>query len=323
MGVPLIASLGEAAYHSGMDSRDTLRLSQPSSTAIIGGMHCFRAGAGRRLLLLHGLGGSWKSWGPVLDGLIASRDVIAPDLPGFGATPALPGETSISTLADAVTGFLRKNGWLGVDAVGSSMGARLVLELARRGVIGTAVALDPGGFWRGWQRHFFYASISASIKLVRMLQPAMRFLTVDALTRTVLFAHLSARPWRVPPKTLLTEMRSYAAATRFDELLRQLAYGDKQKGMKADAMKAPIIIGWGRQDRVCPPGEARHAQALFPGAHVYWFEQCGHFPVWDAPEEALQLIIASTGGVPEKAAGEKTPPATRTPRVEDALAMAV
>ena len=131
-------------------------------------MHCFRAGAGRPLLLLHGLGGSWKSWGPVLDGLVASRDVIAPDLPGFGATPALQGETSIRTLADAVTEFLRKNRLLGIDAVGSSMGGRLVLELARRDVIGTAVALGPGGFWRGWQRHFFYASMAASIKVVRM-----------------------------------------------------------------------------------------------------------------------------------------------------------
>jgi pimeloyl-ACP methyl ester carboxylesterase len=286
-------------------------------------MHCFRAGSGQPLLLLHGLGGSWKSWAPVLDGLVASRDVIAPDLPGFGATPELAGETSISALADAVTEFLRKHRWLGIDAVGSSMGARLVLELARRGAIGTAVALDPVGFWRGWQRHFFYASISVSIKLARLLQPAMRFLTLDALARTALFAQLSARPWRLPPKTLLTEMRSYAAATRFDELLRHLAYGEEQKGMKAEAMNAPIIIGWGRKDRVCPPEEAQRAQALFPGAHVYWFEQCGHFPMWDAPEETLQLIIASTGGAPEKATGEKSPRGRRASRDEDVLAMAV
>ena len=156
-----------------------------------------------------------------------------------------------------------------------------------------------------------------------MLQPVMRFLTLDVLTRTVLFSRLSARPWRLSPKTLLTEMRSYAAATRFDELLQQLAYGERQKGMKSEAMKAPIIIGWGRQDRVCPPREARRAQALFPGAHVYWFEQCGHFPMWDVPEETLQLIIASTGGTPDKKPiAEKPQPRPRPIRDEEAMLVA-
>lgn len=42
-----------------------------------------------------------------------------------------------------------------VDTVGSSMGARMVLELARRGRGGHAVALDPGGFWNDAELRFF------------------------------------------------------------------------------------------------------------------------------------------------------------------------
>ena len=57
-------------------------------------------------------------------------------LPGFRETPPLPGEVSIRTLADAVTDFLTVQDLVEVDAVGSSMGARLVLELRRRGVLG-------------------------------------------------------------------------------------------------------------------------------------------------------------------------------------------
>ena len=38
--------------------------------------------------------------------------------------------------------------------VGSSMGARLVLEMARRGRARAVVALDLGGFWKGWERTF-------------------------------------------------------------------------------------------------------------------------------------------------------------------------
>ncbi len=67
------------------------------------------------------------------DALAAEREVIALDLPGFGETPPLAGEVSIATLCDAVTGFLTEQKLIGVDAVGSSMGARLVIELAWRG----------------------------------------------------------------------------------------------------------------------------------------------------------------------------------------------
>ena len=113
-------------------------------------MNEIRRGSGKPLLLIHGLGGSWRSWRPILDDLSAERRVIAIDLPGFGKTPPLRGEVSIATLAEAVTAFLDAHDLIGVDVVGSSMGARLALELARRGVVGATVSLDPGGFWRGW-----------------------------------------------------------------------------------------------------------------------------------------------------------------------------
>jgi pimeloyl-ACP methyl ester carboxylesterase len=148
-------------------------------------MHDIRRGAGPPLLLVHGLGSSARSWSPIIDALAAHRRVIAVDLPGFGTTPPLAGEVSIRTLADALTDYLRAEGLLGIDAVGSSMGARLVLELARRGgVLGGVVSLDPGGFWQGWQRRAFFASIALSIRLVRLLQAIMPLLTRHALTRT-------------------------------------------------------------------------------------------------------------------------------------------
>ncbi|MGX7927774.1 alpha/beta fold hydrolase, partial [Tsuneonella sp. HG094] len=51
-------------------------------------MHQIERGTGRKLLLVHGLGGSSRSWSTVIDALSAERTVIAVDLPGHGATPA-------------------------------------------------------------------------------------------------------------------------------------------------------------------------------------------------------------------------------------------
>jgi len=250
-------------------------------------MNHLRSGTGKPLLLIQGLGGSARSWSTIWEPLAARRDVIAVDLPGFGATPPLLGETSIRTLCDAVTSFIDTQGLRGVDAVGSSMGARLVLELARRGgVLGSVVSLDPGGFWRGWERHAFFSSIWLSIRAVRLLQPLMPAIAGNRVARTMLLAQFSRTPWSLDPAVVLEEMRSYARASAFDELLRQ----------RRGSIDAPLVIGWGRQDKICFPSQAKRALSLFPDAQMHWFERCGHFPHWDAPHETVQLILNTVSG---------------------------
>ena len=260
-------------------------------------MNYIRRGAGKPLLLIHGLGGSWRSWQTILDGLALEREVIAVDLPGFGDTPPLNGETTVEALADAVTEFLDKNNLTGIDAVGSSMGARLVLELARRGnVLGGVVSLNPGGFWQGWQIPFFYHSVNLSIKLVRALQPVMPQIASSAIGRTLLLAQFSASPWKLSARVVLEEMRSFADSPSFDELLYNLAYGEKQKGAPQGSIEKPLVIGWGRRDRVCLPSQAKHALESFPDARLHWFNRCGHFPQWDKPAETTRLILDATRG---------------------------
>ena len=230
--------------------------------------HHVRFGRGKPLVLFHGLGSSWRSWQPILDGLTAERAVIAPDLPGFGETAPLQGPVSIETLADASTTFLEAYDLRGADVVGSSMGARLVLELARRGVVGSTVSLDPGGFWRGWERTYFVATIGSSIRLVRALQPVMPTISRSAGGRSLLLAQLSAHPSRLSPDLVLTEMRSFAASPSFDELLRSLVSGPEQQGF-ASGSGLKITIGGGRKDRVCLPQQAQRALERFPDAKLH------------------------------------------------------
>ena len=260
-------------------------------------MRSVRTGVGAPLLLVHGLGGSSRSWGPLLDELAAQRYVIAVDLPGFGTTPPLPGEVSIRTLSDALTDFVQINGLTGIDAVGSSMGARLVLELVRRGgVLGGVVSLDPGGFWQGWQRYAFYDSLYVSIRLVRLLRARLPYLTHHPWTRSLLLAQFSAHPSGLPPALVLDELENYTTSPSFDELLHNLAFGESQRGDVRDGAHQPLIIGWGRHDRVCFPKQAARALQLFPNARLHWFSHSGHFPHWDEPHECARLILNNLTG---------------------------
>lgn len=161
-------------------------------------------------------------------------------------------------------------------------------------MLGAVVALDPGGFWSHAKPHGFFLWNWLSIRTARLLQPLLPALAESRLGRSLLLARLSARPAQVAPQVALDEMRSCAGSPIFDRLLRRLAYEEKALGAPAGSIEAPLVLGWGRNDRVCPPSEARRALELFPDARLHWFERCGHFPQWDAPDDMVRLVLATT-----------------------------
>lgn len=105
-------------------------------------------------------------------------------------------------------------------------------------------------------------------------------------------AQLSARPWALDPAIVSQELRSFVDTNTFDALVKDLATGAEQQG-SADT-RAPIVIGWGRKDRLCLPRQANRAKAGFPEARLHWFESSGHFPMWDQPRETVRVILDAT-----------------------------
>jgi pimeloyl-ACP methyl ester carboxylesterase len=248
-------------------------------------------GSGSRLLLVHGLGARQSSWRPVLPRLAAAREVITVDLPGHGATPPLPGPLTFDRLVDALQQFVVDHDLADADLVGSSMGARMVLELARRGIGRHVVALDPGGFWTAREKAVFAGSVRASFALVRALRPALPAITATAAGRTALLPQFTPRPWAVPADVVLPELRSIADTPALYETLQALVDSGPQLGGPTPGR---VVLGWGRRDRVTLPRQAARASAAFPQATVHWFDRCGHFPTWDRPGETVELVLTST-----------------------------
>jgi pimeloyl-ACP methyl ester carboxylesterase len=250
-------------------------------------------GRGKPLLLVHGLGSSGHAWEPVLAPLAQARRVMVIDLPGHGATPAEADSGTFNGLVRSVAAWMDSTGMTGVDMVGSSMGARIVLELARQGLAGNVVALDPGGFWEGWERQFAVTSLTASRALVKSLKPAIPVLVGNPVSRSMLLAQLSARPWALDGGFVAEELRTLAEAPTVPALIQDLGYGPGQEGVAKT--KGRLAIGWGRHDRLCLPVQARRAAVRFPSAKLHWFEHSGHFPLWDEPAETVKLISEVCG----------------------------
>ena len=102
-------------------------------------------GSGEPLLLLHGLGTSRQDFDPILPLLAERFDVLAVDLPGQGQAHPLDVRPTVSALAAALETDLDARGLERVHMLGNSLGARLALELARRGRARSVVAIAPSG----------------------------------------------------------------------------------------------------------------------------------------------------------------------------------
>ena len=257
-------------------------------------MHTVRTGSGRPLVLVPGVGADSDTWRFVLDGLAAEREVISLDLPGFGKTPLFDGEVTVDRYADTLEAHLHEQRLEGSDLVGSSLGARLVLEMARRGLGRSVVAFDPGGFWSPMQKKVFGATLGGSVSLVRALRPVLPSLLGNPAGRTALLAQLSARPWAVPADFALSEVRGLADAPRSSPAIKALASNPDQQGAPAGTLPGPVLLVWGKQDRVTPASQAPRAQRLFPDAHLELFDSCGHFPHWDQPARTVRTVLAAT-----------------------------
>ncbi|MFD0775677.1 alpha/beta fold hydrolase, partial [Streptomonospora algeriensis] len=111
-------------------------------------------GKGEPVLLLHGLGHHRRAWQPVVADLAPHHRVLAPDLPGFGDSPA-PGPEAlydpcppydVGFLVDAVLKLCADLGLERPHVVGNSLGGAVALEMAVRGKAASVTALSPIGF---------------------------------------------------------------------------------------------------------------------------------------------------------------------------------
>jgi pimeloyl-ACP methyl ester carboxylesterase len=257
-------------------------------------LHHLRRGEGPPLVLVHGLGSRATSWSTVLALLAAHHEVVAVDLPGHGGSPPLDGAPTVDALADALAAWLEAEGLRDADLVGSSLGARLVLELSRRGVGRHVVAFDPGGFWKLGELAFFRATLRPSVTLLRVLRPLLPALSRSALARTILLPQLSARPWALDGQVVRHELESIVTTPGFDATYAALVDGPTQRGLPSGSSPGRIVVAWGRRDRLTLPAQARRAVARFPDAELVWVERSGHFPHLDRPHAAAALILETT-----------------------------
>jgi len=63
------------------------------------------------------------------------------------------------------------------------------------------------------------------------------------------------------------------------------------------SLAPPLLVCWGRQDRVVPVAHAEAAAARRPGARLRLFDRCGHWPHFEHPTDFVETVNGFLAGV--------------------------
>ncbi|MFG2720474.1 alpha/beta fold hydrolase [Streptomyces sp. NPDC048416] len=249
-----------------------------------------REGTGEPLLLLHGIGHHLQAWDPVFDLLAADRDVIAVDLPGFGASPGLPDGVSYD-LATVVPVLGSLCAALGVDrphVAGNSLGGLLALELGRAGLVRSVTVLSPAGFWTPSERQYAFTVLRTMRRTAKALPlPLIERMSRTAAGRTALTSTIYARPGRRSPQAVVAETLALRDAPGFG---RTLAAG-RDVVVTDDVPGVPVTVAWGSKDRLLLRRQGVRAKLAVPGARLVRLPGCGHVPMNDDPALVTRVIL--------------------------------
>ncbi|MHC3472227.1 alpha/beta fold hydrolase [Streptomyces sp. 7R007] len=249
-----------------------------------------RVGRGEPLLLLHGIGHHRQAWDPVVDILATERDVIAVDLPGFGASPGLPEGLAydLATTSAVFRAFCEAMELQRPHVAGNSLGGLIALELGREKLVRSVTALSPAGFWSEPERRYAFGVLLAMRRIAQRLPlPLVEGLSRSAAGRTMLTSTIYARPGRRSPEAVVAETLALARATGFDDTLRaggSVLFRDDLPGV-------PVTVAWGTRDMLLVRRQGVRAKQIIPRARLVRLPGCGHCPMNDDPALVARVIL--------------------------------
>jgi pimeloyl-ACP methyl ester carboxylesterase len=247
-------------------------------------VHYFEGGAGKPVVLIHGLGAEAQgNWAKLAITLVhAGYHVYAIDLLGYGRS-AKPADSSYSIPEEAkfVEAFLDAKQLNGVVLGGVSMGgwiaSRVALDQPQR--VAGLLLIDSAGmaFKLSFDRALFTPERSEQLdELLAMLTP-----------------HPPAIPEFVKADLLRKSQRDgWVVKRALDSMFGGSDFLDAQ----FSALKMPMLIVWGKQDTLTPLalGESMHSAA--PQSVLAVYDGCGHLAVVTCMDRISPTVLDFLAG---------------------------
>ncbi len=230
------------------------------------------------VLLIHGFGADSDNWLYFSGYLTKKYRVVAPDLPGFGQSPPVDGQSySIESQVRRMHLFAEKAGLKTYHIAGNSMGgaiAGLYAEAYPSEVLSLAL-LAPSGLRNGLASSF-------SSDLDKGRNPLLMLSPEDFERMLELCFH--KKP--TVPEFLKTHLVNASAERMefnrkvFEDIIHDYSLENRLKDIPA-----PTLVVWGENDRILDVSGAAVLNRGIRNSRTLIIKECGHTPMLEKPGE--------------------------------------
>lgn len=221
-------------------------------------------GAGRPVVLLHGLSGSCRWWRFTAPALARRYSVHIPELVGFGGSRRPGRQPDVPELADVMAEWLGEMDLADFALVGHSMGGQLAIHMAAEHRMPDRLALvDSSGLPREWRLREAGRFVARALPPRSWGSPTfVPTIAVDAL--------------RAGPRALLKATRHLLSDDVTDLLER---------------ITCPTLLIWGELDPIIPLEHGQAMQQRIAGSRLVVMGDAAHNPMADRPAEFNRVLL--------------------------------
>ena len=222
------------------------------------------------LVFLHGWGGCWQSWYPILERLKNDYNLYAPDLPGFGNEP-ISTSYNLENYVDFVVNFITKNKIKNPILIGHSFGAAIISKIAANKLINTSkiILVDAASI-----RHPYSPYQKIKFRLINSLKKIIPF------TQDIYY------------KIFKLQNSDYAAL-KGNPILQQTFKNVIQQDLTEELSKidTSTLIIWGKNDTSTPLSDGIIMQKLIPNSTLKIFNDTSHFSYLDDQQQFITEVV--------------------------------
>jgi pimeloyl-ACP methyl ester carboxylesterase len=246
-------------------------------------------GRGEPVVLIHGHPFSRRMWAPQLEELSEDFRLLAPDLPGYGASPPVRGKITMRELADAVLGLMDAVEIRSATIVGLSMGGLVAMELALarpervNGLVLAATTAAPVTAEEAEARRAQAGEIEREGMLAAALAMAGRLFGPEARKNPELVAEVFTMMIRTPPPGAAAALRGRAERPDYSVLLRDV--------------EVPSLVIVGDHDSWAPDEVTDQLMGSLADAELLRFPAAGHMPNLEDPRRFNEALRGFVGKV--------------------------
>ena len=239
-------------------------------------------GKGQKLILLHGFGETASVWREIVNDLSKDYEVLVPDIPGSGDSPAID-DMTMDGLATAVHALASSLGWKKYVLIGHSMGGYISLAYADL----FPAALNALGLFHSTAYADSEEKISTRKKGIQFIKDNGAAAFLRSTT-----ANLFAPETKKQRPELID--RIVASGTGFsEEVLISYYEGMIQRPDRTHILSQvpyPVLIIMGKYDQAVPVKDNLQLCKLPKVAYIHTLFQSGHMGMLEETQRSISIL---------------------------------